>query len=54
MLTVAVAILLEPGRRFNTSTSSDISKGCADFDIPRYVRFLSQMQLTENGKALCG
>ncbi|MDH2346088.1 ATP-dependent acyl-CoA ligase [Bradyrhizobium sp. SSUT77] len=48
---VAVAILLEPGQSLEPV---DIVRHCegqiAYFAIPRYVRILSQMPLTENGK----
>lgn len=48
---VAAAILLEPGQSLDPV---DIVRHCegqiAYFAIPRYVRILSQMPLTENGK----
>ena len=48
---VAAAILLEPGQSLEPF---DIVRHCegqiAYFAIPRYVRILSQMPLTENGK----
>ena len=48
---VAAAILVEPGQSLEPV---DIIRHCegqiAYFAIPRYVRFVSQMPLTENGK----
>ena len=48
---VAAAILLEPG---HSLAAVDIVRHCegqiAHFAIPRYVRMVSQMPLTENGK----
>src|SRR5437762_3217513 len=48
---VAAAILLEPGQSLKPV---DIVRHCegqiAYFAVPRYVRILSQMPLTENGK----
>ncbi|MDU3133422.1 MAG: ATP-dependent acyl-CoA ligase, partial [Bradyrhizobium sp.] len=48
---VAVAILLEPGQSLEPV---DVIRHCetmiAYFAVPRYVRIVAQMPLTENGK----
>ena len=51
----AAAILLEPGQSLQpVELVSQCEGRIAYFAIPRYVRILSQMPLTENGKITKG